>query len=645
MKLQNLAVIFIIIILPIVMVLDTYMDNLSKVIKKESLYDSTLMDATYDAVRAYQMNTLNNSYASINTSKERDVKASLNSFFNSLGNGLGKSGIGKNELNTSIPAVLFTLYDGYYIYAPYQNVAKIDNGKIKFSENNNNIQIEYGLKPYNYYSCQYKGQYKDGSQYDITINYTLDNYISVVGKAQGGYITASGYYIKTDGISVNESYKTVTLNNYGVTITPEELGEYQAVYDTYRDGQSTKKTKVNEPKYYRYINYNRVKYYYDPDAKENNKDNNPYKSTTYDKIPIFYLENNLRIYLSNNINNSGSLINQIAEYIGCNANELTENNFTLEKFKDTNAYHYYKDAKTFSDKVNPILKEINIEKAVSKSYTTEYTTKISTTSDNADNSHSKYIQAYSNKEVFNTSNTDTENDPELESSPFNAHRMDVIISSIESNLTTTIANLNNIISSDYSYRMPTLSETDWYKIANNVTTLSFMQGLPIGNYKFYNNYSLVVNTKNREFISKNAIYLQNNNWNKSNADNFYTNSANGQNYHDPRCTKLNTENKTSTTGTLIGYINSDYEIQSIIDSYNEKEQVINYYMQPHTAGYECIITKNDNLFSIDNILKGENKNDYNGNTYSVSKEVQRAYTTALAREKGASYKNFANLNL
>ena len=82
-----------------------------------------------------------------------------------------------------------------------------------------------------------------------------------------------------------------------------------------------------------------------------------------------------------------------------------------------------------------------------------------------------------------------------------------------------------------------------------------------------------------------------------------------------------------------------------IPSFTKKEQVINYYMQPHTAGYECIITKNDNLFSIDNILKGENKNDYNGNTYSVSKEVQRAYTTALAREKGASYKNFANLNL
>ena len=81
MKLQHLAVIFVIIILPIVLVLSTYMENMINVSNKERMYDSALYNATYDAVRSYQMNTLNNSFANVNTSRYRDVKATANSFF------------------------------------------------------------------------------------------------------------------------------------------------------------------------------------------------------------------------------------------------------------------------------------------------------------------------------------------------------------------------------------------------------------------------------------------------------------------------------------------------------------------------------------------------------------------------------------
>ena len=74
------------------------------------------------------MNTLNNSYDSESNSKVRDINASINSFFNSLAAGMSQSGLTKNELTDYVPAMLYTLYDGYYVYGVYNNVASTKNG-------------------------------------------------------------------------------------------------------------------------------------------------------------------------------------------------------------------------------------------------------------------------------------------------------------------------------------------------------------------------------------------------------------------------------------------------------------------------------------------------------------------------------------
>ena len=132
MKLQHLSVIFVIIILPIVIVVSVYTNNLIKVADTKAEYDKILMNSTYDAVRAYQLNTLSNSFASVNESRLRDVKASANTFFNSLASGLSQSGFTKTELNDYVPAILFTLYDGYYIYTPYQNIVSTSSSKAYF---------------------------------------------------------------------------------------------------------------------------------------------------------------------------------------------------------------------------------------------------------------------------------------------------------------------------------------------------------------------------------------------------------------------------------------------------------------------------------------------------------------------------------
>ena len=60
MKLQSLAVIFIIIIMPITMVLSEYINNKIKTQETELLYDTRLLNCTFDAIKAYQLNMINN---------------------------------------------------------------------------------------------------------------------------------------------------------------------------------------------------------------------------------------------------------------------------------------------------------------------------------------------------------------------------------------------------------------------------------------------------------------------------------------------------------------------------------------------------------------------------------------------------------
>ena len=59
MKIQGLAIIFILIILPITLVIGEYANTQKDVIELELLYDSRLITATHDALKAFQINTFN----------------------------------------------------------------------------------------------------------------------------------------------------------------------------------------------------------------------------------------------------------------------------------------------------------------------------------------------------------------------------------------------------------------------------------------------------------------------------------------------------------------------------------------------------------------------------------------------------------
>jgi len=647
MKLQQLSVIFIIIILPIAMVLDTYVNNLIDVSNKEKNYNTTLYNSTYDSVRAYQMNTLNNSFASVNSSRERDINASVNSFFNSLASGFSSSGYTKNDLKDYIPALLFTLYDGFYVYGPYENNASISSsGKAEFyGEKNNDTKrnVEYGLKPYNYYSCEYS----DGSTYDLIVNYTLDNYISINGwyGNTNNSILAAGYYINPNKIKIYND-KNVEISNGGKTILlqPEELSEYISTYDNYKYGNgirnSTENTELSEAKKYRYINYNEEKYYFDNNPNTNN--------TSYEGIPIFKLDGNLRTYINED------MFNTLKSFTG-------ETLSSEDSFKDVNYYYYYKKAKDFSENAQKALSYIKLTKDANgkynniktKSFNKSYKIitkdgdeiKYDNKSDEGNSSHIKSDYSDVDGYVFNLSNG--KNDPEMEESAFNRHRMDVIISSVESALEDSISNFNKYQSSTYSYRMPTISETDWYKIANNLCVLSFMQGVSVGNFKYYNNYAIVTNTKNKEFVSKDSIYVQDKI--NTNATTLQNTLGSNFNYHNPRCNEYSSRKKDDTDG-VIGYRTIDYEIQSASNNYlngdNKNNEIANYYLQPGTGAYECVVSFTKDTISYDDLIQlktgTENKGKYE-NVYSLA--VDKAFIQALAREKNAETKLYEIYNL
>ena len=237
MKIQELAIIFIIIILPISLLLSEYTQFQIQTLKIQTEYDAKLTAATYDAIKAFQLNASNSSTSDLSNSKMRDLEASVNSFRNSIISGFKLNGYTASELDNYIPALVYTLYDGFYIYSPYENT----NYRYETDGNGNPIISQpidgngekiYGLKPYINYSCRYIN-----GNIDVVITYALDNYITVQGKIGDEYVNKSGYLI--DNITVigdNVTYNGVTIQNETLK---EDIG-----------GVSYNYAKINGVKYY-----------------------------------------------------------------------------------------------------------------------------------------------------------------------------------------------------------------------------------------------------------------------------------------------------------------------------------------------------------------------------------------------------------
>lgn len=219
MKLQNLTVIFIIIILPIVLVLSAYIGYEVQTIKKQNMYNNGLVSATHDAIFAFELNTKNDVYYNNAESKRSNIKAAVKTFENSLSNTCNLGLYNNQAIEEYIPAIVFGLYDGFYMYAPTQT---------------QNQEYKHDLKNYVYYSEEIKQ-----GNIDIIIRYTLDNYVAVSGTIGDKYVTKAGYLINLNDLPNRNSelkdkelkdINKVTYKN--VTIEKEHIEEYGKDKDT-----------------------------------------------------------------------------------------------------------------------------------------------------------------------------------------------------------------------------------------------------------------------------------------------------------------------------------------------------------------------------------------------------------------------------
>ena len=77
MKIQALAVIFIIIIIPLTIIIGEYASTQIEIFRLEQAYDSRLITATHDALKAFQINTFNDATSDIADSKINSIYYSI----------------------------------------------------------------------------------------------------------------------------------------------------------------------------------------------------------------------------------------------------------------------------------------------------------------------------------------------------------------------------------------------------------------------------------------------------------------------------------------------------------------------------------------------------------------------------------------
>lgn len=577
MRIQDLAIIFIIIILPISIILGAYTQMQISTISLQTEYDMKLTAATSDAIKAFQINTANSSTSDIANSKIRDIEASVSTFKASIKSVFGMNGYSEDEMNEYIPALVYTMYDGFYIYSKFNNqnylyqTIKDDDGNENYvlDNNGNKVPIDnnekniFGLKPYITYSAEYV---KDNT--DVVITYSLDNYISIKGIVAGVYWNESGYLI--DGIDVNENTNTLKYN--GVEITKgRRLKEYLPAIGTLPEG------------YYEYIRYNGTKYYLDEHDEHN-------------KRIIYFLNGNMMELKPTTQVGTKSGYDSFYEKIDAS----------------DSAYNYYLEAFNFSKRV----KESSL-KNLTYADAQDYVIK-----NNGETEKIKVWSSDTNIKIFdfNSDNSRPENNIECEKSNFNQHRLAIIKNKIRTNLAIAIANFNSQNSA--KFQMPELSEEDWAKVMNNIAMISFVQGIEIGG-KTYNGYTIINNSESKEVVREENIYILG-------ADRFYHRI--GDKYLIENENNIAISSEYGIGAESAGRLNLDFNRQM---AYKTDGSTMYYYpLKDYYASYNSVVNQNywDKKYDeIDDI--------YSYVAQSGNDNLKIAFYTALGREREGMYKS------
>lgn len=598
MKLQYLMIIFIIIAIPMILLLTYYMTLQKETIALQASYDAKLISSTKQALEAFEVNTVewDNGFSGYADSKRRDILASINTFKNSFANSLNLSGLTKESLLQYIPAVMYNLYDGYYIYTPtsvpltrnnnkgvqlFQDgnsqkatVEAVDiNGNMNkilyvaesggttytyeyLDDENNMVQesIEGLTTNINNAKKEYKHTLKTFIEYTEKINnntvvsYALDNFIKVYteNEARQGYLINTEKLKKTSG---GAPIKTVEIKYDDIEIHPEVLSEYIKYIDTdgsIKDGTYTYVYNTNNEKCYR----------------EDSSDRTFFKIKNNKKVPLpkcnigdYNCEYKL-LCLAKSETEIVKLYQPINPLYGETAYLYNEEMInrgtrltTTDALEIMREYELFNTNHLYYDFTNHLYYDFSAVNYYTESYV--------------------FTNWVNSLNLGNNLKINNNNNPEDENSLFNTHKKEVMKTSIIDNLNLAISSYS--AHSSYNYSLPIFTYEDWNQILSNVSMTTFVQGMPIG-LKYYNNYIIAISSSNKEYLNPDEIYYI------SEDDNCY---------HLKLCDKLQ-----GNTDTIVGYRNTDFVVQSF-----ETHDSTDYYFKHATSEtanekcYYCLVLR------------------------------------------------------
>ena len=700
MKLHGLGIIFALIVLPIILVMTYYIQLQVDTLILQKKYDSKLLDSTYDALSAFELNTANEDLSTVSDSLRTIVEASSNVFFTTLATNLGMSSASKSNIEPYIPALLFTLYDGYYISAPTQvptvltdidgnavavgdlGVSEKDTGVYEYNPN-----LYAGSKAYaalspedkekssdpavewnNYLSSKtlsnddefghilyesnttgeytanianakkttknvlknympYSARYQDGSGedfIDVTVNYTLDNFLNIEGIIKGEYYTKSGYLLPENCIKVTVKHVD---ENRSVDILKYNQEQAQEIIES-----GSYKTTLQ------------IKEYDSENVLTTIEVDRPNVKAKEDKIisltnKIADLRNISTADSFESIKNTISAITPYSGHFGIpgtkeEAPEIIKKMIASLNYRiaqeqiildQTSAIVYYTKAAIFSKWVHDelgTLKESSIVEVSGQNYkivgNEEYNSEVLL----YDFSELEDSFVFDLKRKVNGVTT-TEKDESLsagvteinKSSTFYRHKYNVIRNSIQYNLNLAMSTYNaSAHVAGYDYQMPIMQNDEWDRILNNVSIVSFMQGMKCG-LKKYSNYKVVSSTNNEIVVTpENIFYVLLSSFNNETDE-----------YHRIDCRKLYERDQLAD----YDYISfSSKEVK--YDKQYDKNKLYAYtYDHMNLACYDCI---NDHNNEIINIF------DPSAENYKEAPGLTKAYYIAIGKERNNIYK-------
>ena len=638
MKLQYLIVIFIIIIIPIALIFAYYLNLQAETVRIQTDYDEKLQEATNEMMEAYELNTTewSSEYSTLANVKRRDIMASINVFTTSLSNKLGVGGSAKENILNYVPAIVYIMYDGYYIYTPayvpetvtdegiqlfYYKDANEGRGESKvkntatqtidsntvsgetmyeLQEGVSHLHAQYDGKELNFTTDvnkskkTYKHVLKTFVPYTTTkkigdktytINYTLDNYIRIYGKdfQLEGYINFSENVEGTD-----RRYLTETIMYKDELGDDLKKGEFIYIYNS--NGEKRYYDEVEDN--YFVLNANGMRYFLPmvitKDGEEDTWIYNVNDAELEDSYGATSEESHIdRISLkAEQYCDDKNAEYKQAIYIGSSAERGT---YKQEEYVLLN--------KTYKNGTRNLYRyQYNEENNRYERMTMRVSGKLRFNRSNVDLKMDRYYRDHYYDAYFlnldlrnEIKNAGVLNSVEIDKiiKGIYDERESCIIENINNNLKLSIANYS--ANSKINYRLPELTDEDWEQALSNISVITFFQGVKIG-LKTYNNYCVVTCPENNEFTGEDNLYY------------IVTNDGTDGNYHETDgyyhefgCDKI----KYDATSHIVSYRTSEFTIPQ----YYEKNGVqYNYYKHQYKDSegnsktyqpcYYCILNKN-----------------------------------------------------